>query len=57
MAALVEIAKIANLRLFDLVHEDPPEAVPPRPPALGEAPRFESVARGGDGSGGAPAGA
>jgi OHCU decarboxylase len=57
MAALVEIAKIANLRLFDLVHEDPPEAVPPRPPALGEAPRFESVARGGDGSGVAPAGA
>jgi OHCU decarboxylase len=57
MAALVEIAKIANLRLFDLVHEDPPEAVPPRPPALGEAPRFESVARGGDGSGVASAGA
>jgi 2-oxo-4-hydroxy-4-carboxy--5-ureidoimidazoline (OHCU) decarboxylase len=26
MAALVEIAKIANLRLFDLVDDDVPEA-------------------------------
>ena len=38
MAALVEIAKIANLRLFDLVEDDLPEAEPPRPPALGEPP-------------------
>jgi OHCU decarboxylase len=39
MAALVEIAKIANLRLFDLVEDDVPEvAEPPRPPALGDAP-------------------
>jgi uric acid transporter len=39
MAALVEIAKIANLRLYDLVAEDVPEpAEPPRPPTLGEAP-------------------
>jgi OHCU decarboxylase len=44
MAALVEIAKIANLRLFDLVEEDVPEtAEPPRPPALGEPPRAEAV--------------
>ena len=51
-AGAVEIAKIANLRLFDLVHEDPP---PPRPPGLGEEPRFEVVAPGDDGSGVAPA--
>jgi len=39
MAALVEIAKIANLRLFDLVEDELPEPVePPRPPALGEPP-------------------
>jgi OHCU decarboxylase len=39
MAALVEIAKIANLRLFDLVEDDVPEiAEPPRPPALGDPP-------------------
>ena len=40
MAALVEIAKIANLRLYDLVEDDIPEppAEPPRPPALGEPP-------------------
>ncbi|MGH2967722.1 MAG: 2-oxo-4-hydroxy-4-carboxy-5-ureidoimidazoline decarboxylase, partial [Solirubrobacteraceae bacterium] len=38
MAALVEIAKIANLRLLDLVEE--PLAQPPvRPPALGEPPQ------------------
>ena len=37
MAALVEVAKIANLRLLDLV-EDRPEAPAARPPALGEAP-------------------
>jgi OHCU decarboxylase len=47
MAALVEIAKIANLRLYDLVDDDIPEAAeePPRPPALGDPPRFESAAR------------
>jgi hypothetical protein len=39
MAALVEIAKIANLRLFDLVEDDVPEiAEPPRAPALGDPP-------------------
>jgi 2-oxo-4-hydroxy-4-carboxy--5-ureidoimidazoline (OHCU) decarboxylase len=39
MAALVEIAKIANLRLFDLVQDDfPAIAEPPRPPALGDPP-------------------
>ena len=47
MAALVEIAKIANLRLYDLVEDDIREAAeePPRPPALGDPPRFESAAR------------
>jgi OHCU decarboxylase len=44
MAALVEIAKIANLRLFDLVEDDVPETTePPRPPALGEPPRADAV--------------
>ena len=42
MAALVEIAKIANLRLFDLVEDDVP-AEAPRPPALGEPPRASAV--------------
>jgi len=57
MAALVEIAKIANLRLFDLVEEDMPEsAEPPRPPALGEPPRAEAVGSSENG-GVAPAGA
>jgi OHCU decarboxylase len=58
MAALVEIAKIANLRLFDLVEDDIPETPeePPRPPALGEPPRADRVAAGDDG-GVAPAGA
>jgi OHCU decarboxylase len=58
MAALVEIAKIANLRLFDLVEDDipdPPKEEPPWRPALGDPPRFETVA--GDDSGVAPAGA
>jgi OHCU decarboxylase len=54
MAALVEIAKIANLRLFDLVEDDLPEAEPPRPPALGEPPRAEALP---DDGGVAPAGA
>jgi OHCU decarboxylase len=47
MAALVEIAKIANLRLYDLVEDDVPEVAeePPRPPALGEPPRFDRAAR------------
>jgi OHCU decarboxylase len=54
MAALVEIAKIANLRLFDLVEDDLPEAEPPRPPALGEPPRAEALS---DDGGVAPAGA
>jgi uric acid transporter len=43
MAALVEIAKIANLRLFDLVEdpvEDEEDEEPAHPPALGEPPRF-----------------
>jgi uric acid transporter len=57
MAALVEIAKIANLRLFDLVEDELPPAAeePPRPPALGEQPRAERVES--DDSGVAPAGA
>jgi OHCU decarboxylase len=57
MAALVEIAKIANLRLFDLVEDDLPDPPkePPRPPGLGDPPRFESVA--GNNSGVTPAGA
>jgi uric acid transporter len=40
MAALVEIAKIANLRLYDLVEDDiqATPAEPPRPPALGDPP-------------------
>jgi OHCU decarboxylase len=55
MAALVEIAKIANLRLFDLVEDDLPDAAePPRPPALGEPPRAERVS---DDGGVTPAGA
>jgi OHCU decarboxylase len=56
MAALVEIAKIANLRLFDLVEDEIPEPPPepPRPRALGDPPRFESVGQDG---GVAPAGA
>ena len=55
MAALVEIAKIANLRLFDLVEDDLPETVEsPRPPALGEPPQAERVS---DDGGVAPAGA
>jgi urate oxidase len=57
MAALVEIAKIANLRLLDLVEERLPETEePPRPPALGDRPRAELVESGDDG-GVAPAGA
>jgi OHCU decarboxylase len=57
MAALVEIAKIANVRLFDLVEDDIPEPrkEPPRPPAMGDRLRFETVA--GDDSGVARAGA
>jgi OHCU decarboxylase len=55
MAALVEVAKIANLRLFDLVEDEIP-AEPPRPPALGDAPRAERV-EAGDDTGVAPAGA
>ena len=57
MAARVEIAKIANLRLFDLVEDDLPDPPkePPRPPGLGDPPRFESVA--GNNSGVTPAGA
>jgi uric acid transporter len=56
MAALVEIAKIANLRLYDLVEDELPEPQePPRPPVLGEPPRVESV--GADDGGVAPAGA
>jgi uric acid transporter len=43
MAALVEIAKIANLRLFDLVEdrveEGEDDEEPSHPPALGEPPR------------------
>src|SRR3954463_1635066 len=54
MAALVEIAKIANLRLFHPVQDDLPEAEPPRPPALGEPPRAEALP---DDGGVAPAGA
>src|SRR5215210_492664 len=45
-AALVEVAKIANLRLFDLVEDQLPPEEPPRPPALGEAPRAERVEAG-----------
>jgi OHCU decarboxylase len=47
MAALVEAAKIANQRLFDLVHE--PAEEDERPPVLGEAPEGRFVA----GNGGA----
>jgi OHCU decarboxylase len=42
MAALVEIAKIANLRLLDLVEDRPPEPLPERQPALGEPPKAEA---------------
>jgi uric acid transporter len=55
MAALVEVAKIANLRLFDLVEDELPPEPPQRPPALGETPRAERVET--DDSGVAPAGA
>jgi uric acid transporter len=48
MAALVEAAKIANQRLFDLVQE-PVEEEPERPPVLGEPPEGRFVA----GNGGA----
>ncbi|MEA2248487.1 MAG: uric acid transporter [Solirubrobacteraceae bacterium] len=56
MAALVEIAKIANLRLSDLAEERIPDVEePPRPQAVGEPPRAELVESGDDG-GVAPAG-
>jgi hypothetical protein len=44
MAALVEIAKIANLQLYDLV-EDEIADESPRPPALGDPPRFAPATR------------
>ena len=60
MAALVEIAKIANLRLLDLV-EDRPETAeePPGPPVLGEPPPSHEVIGGAEqpGSDRHPAGA
>jgi OHCU decarboxylase len=60
MAALVEIAKIANLRLLDLV-EDRPETgeQPPAPPVLGEPPRSHDLVDGAEqpGSDRHPAGA
>jgi OHCU decarboxylase len=44
MAALVEIAKIANLRLFDLVEDGgPADTEPPSPPAAAEPPRSGAV--------------
>jgi OHCU decarboxylase len=44
MAALVEIAKIANLRLLDLVEDRPePAEQPPGPAVLGEPPRSHEL--------------
>jgi hypothetical protein len=48
MAALVEAAKIANQRLFDLVQE-PVEEEPERPPVLGELPEGSLVSGNGGG--------